>query len=289
MRRLLLVALVFALAVSAVGSVVYRDTNDPYVREVVVPVRGLTREVRLLQVSDAHSRQFGPRQERVDAALGKSRFDAAVLTGDVVDSPNAARPPAFELADVLRRHTEHVYYLPGNHDPVQLGSLLEQFGVVPMTPGLVIPLGEQRTGVALAYAPSAAAIARAHTSAAELVLASHTPPNAGRLAAARALPGRHLFIAGHTHGGQIRLPFLGAIQAPLSWEGEDGGHPGDNEIVTFPELQGRLVAGDYERDGQRIHVSTGLGTTGFVVGGLALRIRFLDRSEMVLYRFVPTR
>ncbi|HEY3317054.1 MAG TPA: hypothetical protein VGK50_01340 [Coriobacteriia bacterium] len=72
----------------------------------------------------------------------------------------------------------------------------------------------------------------------------------------------------------------GATRAEL--KGEEGEHPGTNEIQFLPDLRGFLVDGTYERAGQRVYVATGLGVTWF-------HARFLDRSDLVLYRFVPER
>jgi predicted MPP superfamily phosphohydrolase len=142
--------------------------------------------------------------------------------------------------------------------------------------------GVGREEAALVYGRSSATIAAAKgTGERLLVIASHTPPDRRRLAAGRALGGgEHLYIAGHTHGGQVRLPLIGAIAAPLSWPAEERDPARGNEITVFPELRGRFVDGMYVRDGQRIFVSRGMdANTGF--------IRFLSRAEIVSFNFVP--
>lgn len=64
-----------------------------------------------------------------------------------------------------------------------------------------------------------------------------------------------LALAGHTHGGQIRLPFV----KPL-W---------------LPEGSGSYVAGWYEGKGSKLYVSRGVGTA-------MLPLRFLCRPELAL-------
>lgn len=69
-----------------------------------------------------------------------------------------------------------------------------------------------------------------------------------------------LSVAGHTHGGQIRLPFIGAIAA------------------VIPSRYGlRYVYGHVTEDEKDLVVSGGLGTTG-------LPLRFLMPPEIVLIR-----
>jgi len=67
-----------------------------------------------------------------------------------------------------------------------------------------------------------------------------------------------LYLGGHTHGGQLRLPFYGAI-------------------VTSSRYGKRYEAGLFEEDGTRMYISRGLGFEG---GGMP-RARFLCRPEIV--------
>ena len=64
-----------------------------------------------------------------------------------------------------------------------------------------------------------------------------------------------LALAGHTHGGQVRLPFL--------------------KPLRLPEGSGPYVEGWYESKGSRVYVSRGIGTA-------VLPIRFLCRPELAL-------
>lgn len=292
-RRLLTALAVVALGILAIALAARRDTLSPTLREVVVPVAGLPSEVTLLQVTDLHGNVFGDRQSKIAALLEGRRVDAAVLTGDKLDYPRQPREAVYELAAVLAQSTPHVYYLRGNHDSTGLGPDLGNRGVTQLRPGVpvaIAPFDPSAVDVALVYAPDSPAILAARGRGSRLlVLASHTPPNTTRLAAGASLggSGSHLFIAGHTHGGQIRLPLLGAIAAPMSWYAEEGGNPHDNEITLWPDLKGRLVDGMYERSGQRVFVDHGLGTTSYGPAEFSVRSRFLCRAQIVLFRFVP--
>lgn len=74
-----------------------------------------------------------------------------------------------------------------------------------------------------------------------------------------------LSVAGHTHGGQVRLPFIG----PLSF--------------VIPSRYGlRYVYGHVEEEGKALIVSGGLGATG-------LPMRFLNPPEIVLVTLAPER
>ncbi|MEW5741369.1 MAG: metallophosphoesterase [Myxococcota bacterium] len=73
-----------------------------------------------------------------------------------------------------------------------------------------------------------------------------------------------LYVAGHTHGGQIRLPFFGAL-------------------LTFSQQDKKYEAGRYEVKGTTLVVSRGIGfEPGFP------RLRFLCRPEVVRIEVVGT-
>jgi predicted MPP superfamily phosphohydrolase len=78
----------------------------------------------------------------------------------------------------------------------------------------------------------------------------HSPDSAPEVAAC----GYRLAVAGHTHGGQIRLPFVGAL-------------------VTNSHLPRRLVSGLIRVGDSLVHVSPGLGTSKYAP------YRFLCRPE----------
>jgi uncharacterized protein len=78
--------------------------------------------------------------------------------------------------------------------------------------------------------------------------------------AARARPGCAYAFSGHTHGGQVSLPFFGPL-----W---------------LPQGSGRYLAGWYQRGGVAMYVSRGVGTS-------ILPVRFGARPEVSIVRLVP--
>ena len=69
-----------------------------------------------------------------------------------------------------------------------------------------------------------------------------------------------LALAGHTHGGQVRIPFLPAIYLP-------------------PESK-RYTEGWFQRGQSKLFVSRGVGTSG-------LPIRFFCRPEIAFITLIP--
>jgi predicted MPP superfamily phosphohydrolase len=87
------------------------------------------------------------------------------------------------------------------------------------------------------------------------VAVMHSPDAAPETAAL----GYDLLIAGHTHGGQVRLPFVGAL-------------------VTNCSMPRRLASGLHRIGGAIVHTSPGLGTSKYAP------FRFLCRPESTLLR-----
>ncbi|PKN91663.1 MAG: hypothetical protein CVU45_01705 [Chloroflexi bacterium HGW-Chloroflexi-7] len=90
------------------------------------------------------------------------------------------------------------------------------------------------------------------------LLLYHSPdlsPNSSQL-------GVDLQLSGHTHGGQVRLPLIGALFAGSLY----GKH---------------FEAGRYIVNGMPLYISRGLG----MEGAIAPRVRFLCRPELILWKF----
>jgi predicted MPP superfamily phosphohydrolase len=77
--------------------------------------------------------------------------------------------------------------------------------------------------------------------------------------------GIDLYLCGHTHGGQIRLPLFGAL-------------------VTSSDFWKRYEMGRYEESNTTLYVSRGLGMEGLG----APRARFLAPPEIVLWTLSPS-
>jgi len=85
------------------------------------------------------------------------------------------------------------------------------------------------------------------------ILLAHTP-DVIRAAARR---GVDLMLSGHTHGGQVRFPLLGATVVPSRY-GQ------------------RYAAGQFQVEGTTLYVNRGLGTVRFP-------LRFLCRPELAIH------
>ncbi|MBN2247837.1 MAG: metallophosphoesterase [Coriobacteriia bacterium] len=278
MRTRLLMTIILAALVLAVV-VGWRDTMRVTLTFAEVPAPGLTRPVTVLHTSDLHGATFGEGQARVASLLEGTHYDAAVINGDHLSSTRGDIDPALDLLAVLREHTDIVFVTRGNHDTAPAIDTLVAHGAVPLrADDPPVPFAVD-AGNLLAVPSITAGDVPTDTAVA---LAVGHYPLTGEVTRARTGAGATttLYLFGHTHGGQIRLPLLGALWAPGE-VGADGLRPARTAVENFfPELRGRTIAGLGGADAVHTHISRGLGTQG-------IRLRLLAPAEMTVITLMP--
>jgi predicted MPP superfamily phosphohydrolase len=226
-----------------------------HVRRVEIAVPGLDPSLdglRIAHLSDLHIGNLTPRAwgERWVRAANAESPDVAVVTGDMVTSGTAFHEDIAAVIGGLS--AEHgVFVTMGNHDYFGEGeplvSLLGARGVrVMRNDGVVLePRGEgarlflagiddtwtKRDDLARALAARPAGV--------PTVLLAHDPERFRDAAE----EGVELTLSGHTHGGQIAVPYL-------------------YRRLSLSHLSHHFHVGLYERGRSKLYVHPGLGTTG---------------------------
>lgn len=220
----------------------------------------VTGPLRIAHVSDLHTHGIGPLEESVLAALRDERPDVILVTGDLVES--AAEKPIAEAFLEQLQAPLGVYFSPGNWEHWRLqakdGRYYDAANVRSLTNESVTLRDDVwLVGIDDTYAgvPRAAKALEAVPDHGAKVAMLHAPIGLPDLAGQV-----DLVFAGHTHGGQARLPFLGGPARP----------PGS----------GPFDAGWYESRGTRMYVSRGIGTS-------ILPVRFLCRPEIAIVDLIP--
>jgi hypothetical protein len=271
MRKRIKHALVAALIVIP-GLVAWHDTTTATLRHAEVPVSGLGRDVTILHVSDLHGATFGTGQADIARLLEDRSFDAVVMNGDHIPRFESDPAPALELLAVLQEHAPVVFVTRGNHDTTAVIQLLVDRGAVFLAPGDDAVRFARDAGLVVAIP----ALQPGHTpSDAAAVLAVGHFPMSDAAIAAQPLPATAtgVYLFGHTHGGQVRLPLVGAIWAPGPVDAIGAAGPRHEEGNFFPELRGRTLSGLSRVGDVYTHTSAGLGTQ-------SVRLRFLCPAEM---------
>lgn len=242
----------YALGLLASGWAVWPRRRWVVVRHVDVPVVGLAPEwdgYRLAHLSDLHVGGFDDLRRARDWVRQTNRLgaDVIVVTGDLVTSGVAHYDAAATALGELRA-PDGVFVVMGNHDqwdnPSFVRRLRERGLRVLLNETVVLERGGARlnlSGVDDPYSGKsdlrAALLGRAPGAAS--VLLAHYPHF---FEPARAA-GVDLVLSGHTHGGQVALPFFAERYSLANWTGQRN-------------------RGVYRAGRTTLYVNAGLGTTG---------------------------
>ena len=232
--------------------------------------------IRIMHITDLHIERWTKREDDVLRIVEEMSPDLIVISGDYVNlSYNRdleTHQLVFELLSQLS--APHGVYATLGSPPVDLRET-----VVPIFDRLDIPLlrhewqhidfGDGRELILLGMdcthhiptdeARLARLLSQAPNHIPQLLL-FHSP----ELMPQAAAQGIDLYLCGHTHGGQVRVPFIGPL-------------------LTSSQLGRQYVMGHYRRGRTHLYVSRGIGLEGLS----APRVRFMAPPEMTLVMLMP--
>lgn len=171
----------------------------------------------IVQLSDFHLKKFGNRQDALIRAVQNCQPDIIVLTGDVVDGNHRDIAP---LADLLEGicPIAPVYYISGNHDREtdaflmrrEMERLFDSWGVVNLDDQSEELVRDNDsillTGLGWHSRYFGQYLEPADTDRFNILLYHGSDFFPGL-----APYGYDLILAGHIHGGIVRLPFVGGV------------------------------------------------------------------------------
>lgn len=205
---------------------------------VTMPIE---RPLRVAQLSDLHTSGFGRRERLVVSRLAEEAPDVIVVTGDTVTDTDTSVGVEETLKEIhaplgvwlVEGNWEHwrpgaaarsAYAAAGAHDLTNANTRLrEDLWLVGLDD-------------AFAGNPDVARAFDGVPGGANVIVILHSPMGVYQVRGQA-----RLVLAGHTHGGQIRLPW----GAPL----------------FLPPGSGKFVEGMYDVDGTMMYVSRGIGTS----------------------------
>lgn len=273
-RRLLMFLLFLSLIGLALLGWAWRTTvADPVVRETAVMLRDWpagAAPLRALLISDIHvaGPDMPPRRlTRIVDRINALRPDMVLIAGDLVSDKSTATR-TYSLAEAVAplaqlRPRLGTFAVLGNHDhwrdTAEARAALRAAGIFVLDnaaaragPLAVGGLDDAFTG----HDDLAATLAALRRMPGARLLLSHSPDPFPRLP-----PEVGLMLAGHTHCGQIRLPFYGPIS-------------------TLSDYGDRYACGRVDEHGRTLIVTAGLGTS-------ILPLRFGAAPDMWLITIGP--
>ncbi len=238
----------------------------------------LTVPLRIVQLSDLHNTDLG---DRLPQLVAEQEPDLILFIGDLVDMDHGDRNHALatlrSLADIAP-----VYISMGNHDVVHeiiydidLKAAYEAAGAIVLDSvyeDITVKGQKIRIGGIYGYClpdkyiearePESAFLRDFQSTPNYTLLMTHMPV-CWLINGSLEYWDVDCVLSGHTHGGQVVLPFVGGLYAP-----DQGWFPGE-------------CSGHFETDNKHLIVTTGLG-------GTTPAPRFWNRPEVVVVDIIPS-
>lgn len=249
---------IILLVIGLIALYKYIDYQCFYAKENLVTMtsKKIKNDIKITQISDFHSNTLKNLGE-VFKTIEKFNPDFIILTGDINDYGEEEKiKKAIDFVEKIKDLDKKTYYILGNHE--ENGPLLDEFldklvenkikilrnssDLISVNGNQVYIFGSEHYG--FDYSGF-----KGWDKYVNIVLAHHS-----RLIRENYKGGEDFVFSGHTHGGQVRFPLLGALRAP----GEG----------FFPKYDKGIF--DYENF--KIYIDSGLGNTKF-------NLRFLNRVQ----------
>lgn len=269
LRWALRLTLVGIILIGLLAGMSWYEVTHTKVAELELTSSKITgRPLRVLQITDLHDLEFTSQRDDLIGLARDQEPDLIALTGDFVNTYTKDLSRLDAWFTQLAALDIPMYAVPGNHDHWQgnlpgVLAMLTRHGVTVLDDRHTTLDGEwgklDVIGTDDYYTRNgnlAEAIRGTRPEAYQLVL-THAPEIHTVLGSSTA----DLAICGHTHGGQIRIPGVGAIVAP--------GQP------YFPEWDKGL----YDVGKAKLYIDSGVGQT--------VPVRLLDQSQISLITVAP--
>lgn len=232
-----------------------------------IPIAGLPTSLEgytIAHITDLHLRRLGLLHDMLLTALARISPDLIVMTGDMIETPAGLGPMESFCRGLVGLAAVPILATLGNWEhltpglPERLAHLYEGRGIDLLVNEHVLIGGKDIVVAGVDDGtrgnPEVARAVDAMPVCGFSLLLTHSPALFDTWP--REIPSFDLGLAGHTHGGQVRL----GERAPV-----------------LPAGSGRFVSGFYQTRAGRVFVSRGLGTS-------KVPLRFMCRPELPIFR-----
>lgn len=288
----------------------YIDNNRVKVVKQDVIISNLPEEFEnftILQITDLHSKYFGNNQERLTKLINSQQYDFLVFTGDMGNIYDENNSAFIDLIEGIN-NKKYVFYIAGNSGPFvfeneglrfdynssksleknKMANILESYGIHLMDQVYGLKRGDNTLWISelitnrefnektnFQFNNGDIRIAITHYPMNESYYENQTAQwrmddDIFSINNDNNIPIYDLVLAGHYHGGQWRVPILGALYIPDI--------NGSDFLPNRERVSGLTKWGDYKQ-----YVSRGLGASGDYK---FTRFRFFNTPEINLIKLV---
>jgi len=255
---------VLILIVCIIFVQIYFETNFPKVNFINIKSNKLHNKdsIKVLQITDYHNFK---RNKAVLKLVEEAKADVIVITGDLIDSATKNYSNVYNFIESVLEINPNIYYVPGNHEfrSGNMESFIEELRKrkvkVLLNTNEVFKIHNKEINICgLNYSSSDFCdldeTLKGTDNGIYTIMLSHRPD----IVKYHDNIACDLILCGHTHGGQIRLPLIGALIAP------------DQGI--FPKYNKDLYK---VGNNTLLYIDSGVGTT-------RIPVRFFNRSQISL-------
>jgi predicted MPP superfamily phosphohydrolase len=261
---------IILIVIAIIATYFYFENNILQVTNIEITSSKISSKIKIVQLSDLHGKQFGENNSELIKTVNKQKPDIIVFTGDLIDVTTSDITPSINTLIELNKTTP-VYYIVGNHEhgaynnveiitrlkAASVHALSNETASINIKNNIISIIGLDE----ISY--SKQKIDRMLSSFEKRndfkIVLSHFPENFQSDYKNHLVD---LVVSGHAHGGQVIIPFVGAIYAP----GQG----------FFP----KYYMGKYTENNVSLIVSRGLGNSRFP-------IRINNRPEIVVVNLIP--
>lgn len=184
----------------------YIDNNRINIVQEEVVIDNLPSEFegfKILQISDLHGKSFGKLQKHLSEKINSIDYDIIAITGDMKDVHSDNIDPFIHLLKNIK-NKENIFYVPGNTDLDIFNDEIESNGCKILEDAYKLKRNNECIEIAKfdpvkIYNNNNVRIGLFHY---PMTLDDYNKEE------------YDLILSGHYHGGQIRIPFYGALFIP---------------------------------------------------------------------------
>ena len=244
---------------------------EPYnleVTHVTIPIDGLpegTKTIRIAQISDLHSDPTERLESKLPEAIKNERPDLIFFTGDCLNSDdgfdnfNRCMQAVKKIAPTIATKGDWDFEPAVSFDPLARVGLK---GNGAPARRVVTVNGAKLCIISVESGAAAVGEVDAAPHGIPLILLTHGPDS--DVVLRNDTSGIDLICCGHTHGGQIALPFFGPL-------------------ISQSLTKLRFASGLHKIDNTWIYTNRGIGMEGHFP-----RVRFCARPELTIYELIPS-